>query len=103
MSSPNVRPDPSPVDGSAFTASAVDVQPIVRYRYVLQNGEHLRRERLVELDEIEVVDLQARSHGQFLKRGNGADAHDARIDAGACPAEKPRTRFHSTCFGPVRR
>ena len=72
--------------------TAVDVQPIGRDGRVAQHGQHLRGERLVQLDQIEVVDAEADPIAQLLNRRHRADAHDARIDAGARPPEDFRAR-----------
>src|SRR6185369_11581845 len=42
-----------------------------------EDGEALRREGFVQFDHVEVADLEAEPLHQFLRRGCGADAHDA--------------------------
>src|SRR5439155_9887510 len=71
----------------------VDVQPIARNRHVLQDSEHLRGERFVQLDEIEIVDGEAGTLSQFSDGGHRTDAHDPRIDARTRPAENLRARL----------
>ena len=73
--------------------AAVDVQLLARNRLVLQHREHLRRERFVQFDEIEVRHRQSRALKQLAHRRHRADAHDARIDAGRRPADDARERL----------
>ena len=58
-----------------------------RNRLVAQHREHLRRERFVQLDEIEILERQTGPREQLAHRRHGADPHDARIDAGRRPSD----------------
>ena len=55
--------------------AAVDVQPVVRYPELVAAVEDLDRERLVELPEIDVLDLEPRPREELWHRVNRADAH----------------------------
>ena len=57
------------------------------------DGDALRRERLVQLDQVEVRDGNARARQQLLHGGNRADAHDARVDAGDGTADERAERL----------
>ena len=83
--------------------AAVDVQLLSGNGHVLQHGQHLRRERLVDLDQIEIVDAKPGALLQLRDRGHRTDAHDARIDAGARPADEFRERLQSARLREVRR
>ena len=72
--------------------AAVDVEAIAIDRHVAQHGEHLRRERLVQLDEIEVVDRELQTRQQFANCRHWTNAHDPRIDAGRRPAQNTGER-----------
>ena len=61
-----------------------------------------RRERLVELDEVEVGRLDARP-GERLARGrDGADAHDVGVDAGDGGRDDARHRPQAELARPIR-
>src|SRR5580693_8065121 len=49
---------------------------------VVEEREHLDRERLVDLDEADVVHGQPLPGEQLLGGGHGADAHDLGLDSG---------------------
>src|SRR4051794_7127136 len=73
--------------------TAVHVDPLLVEAELADHGETLRRERLVELDE---VDRRQRNAGAFEEAadgGDGADPHDARIDAGDGGADERRERL----------
>ena len=63
-------------------------------RQVAQHREHLRRERLVELDQIEIVERKPGRSEQLPHRRHRADPHDPRIHAGRRPANDPRQRLN---------
>ena len=75
--------------------AAVHVQALRRDGQVLQHGEDLRRERLVQLDQIEVLDLQRRSLAELPHRRHRADPHDARIHARRRPSHDACDRLHA--------
>ena len=64
--------------------------------------ERLRRERLVELDEIEVADGEAGPLQRLARGRDRADAHDRRIDAGDGRRDDPGHRPQAELAGPVR-
>ena len=49
-----------------------------------------RGERLVDLDEVELVDGDARLRQRLLRGGRGAGEHDRRVRAGNGGREDPR-------------
>jgi hypothetical protein len=61
--------------------AAVHVQPIGRDAELARAVEGLRGERLVDLEEIDVRDLEPGLREELLDRGERADAHDRRVDA----------------------
>ena len=63
-----MRAPVQPIGMAERDRAAVDVQPIRGDRHVVEHGEHLRRERFVELDEIEVVDAETGALAQLLNR-----------------------------------
>src|SRR5689334_15537996 len=75
--------------------AAVHVEALLRDAELAVAREHLRREGLVELDEVVVVDrepveLLERAHG-----GHGADAHALRVDAGLRRGSDDRERLEA--------
>jgi hypothetical protein len=56
-------------------------------------GEPLRGECLVELDQIDVIHPQTRARECLARGGNRTDAHDRRIDAGDSRGDDPRERL----------
>src|SRR5215207_2109550 len=65
--------------------AAVDVHDLRVPAHVLVDGERLRREGLVRLDEVEVLDLPAGPLERLARGRDRAGAHDRRIDAGGRP------------------
>src|SRR5882672_7657382 len=61
-------------------AAAVDVDLLGVEREVADAGDRLRRERFVELDEIDLIDRETCALERFLRRRNWPEAHAARID-----------------------
>src|SRR3990172_13179229 len=66
------------VDGDG---AAVDVDLVPVPIELAADGEDLAGERLVDLDQVEVVDGHAGALEELLRRGRGTDAHDGGIDA----------------------
>ena len=62
--------------------AAVDVQPIRIDGQLAQAGEHLRGERFVQLDEIDLVERQPGELQRLADRRHRADAEALRLDAG---------------------
>ena len=55
-----------------------------------QDREHLHGERLVELDQVEIVETESGAREQLLHRAHRADAHrDGSQPAAAQPSRKP--------------
>src|SRR5262245_64097586 len=65
--------------------AAVDVGALAVEAELLLDGEILRRERLVDLDEVEIGQLVARLVHGAADRRRRADAHDLGIAAGVGP------------------
>ncbi len=59
----------------------VDVHPLLVEAELADNGEALRGEGLVELDEVERARIDSRASQELSHRGDRADPHHARIDA----------------------
>ena len=71
--------------------AAVDVHALLVEAEVAHDGEALRGEGLVQLDQVDVADLHARARQQLAHGGNRPDAHDARVDArDGAAGEAPR-------------
>ena len=62
--------------------AAVDVHPLLVEAELAHDGEALRRERLVQLDEIELVDGHPGAVEELAHGRDGPDAHHRRVDAG---------------------
>ena len=67
--------------------AAVDVHDRRIPAHVLVDGERLRGESLVGLDEIEILDLPAGLFERLARRRDRARSHDRRIDAGGRPGD----------------
>ena len=65
-------------DGAAVR---VHMRRVVGEAELAQHGQRLRGEGLVELDHVEVADLETEPLAELARRGRGAEAHDARLDA----------------------
>ncbi len=65
-------------DGAAVL---VDARVVVVDAEVVEEAEHLDGERLVELEEPDVVDREAGLAERLLRARHGADAHDLGLDA----------------------
>ncbi len=63
-------------------AVGIDVRRIVLHPQLPQDGECLRREGLVQLDHVHIVDGELCLGQDFACRRNGAHAHDARRYSG---------------------
>ena len=74
--------------------AAVHVQALGVEAQLAVAGQHLGREGLVHLDEVEVVEAQRQVLEQPLHRRHHADAHDVRIDARRGHAQQPGQRLH---------
>src|SRR5262245_47011212 len=74
-------------------AAAVGIRLLRRELEIARDGDRLSGERLVQLNEIDVVDPHARALEQAAHGGNGTYAHVARLDARMRPAGEPRHRL----------
>jgi len=61
--------------------TAVHVHALGVESQLPDDGQGLRRERLVQLDQVEIGDLEAGAGEELSHRGDGPDPHHARIDA----------------------
>ena len=62
--------------------AAVDVQFFVRDAQLALAGEHLRGERLVQLEQVDAVERQVRPQKRLASRGHGPSP----MNAGSTPA-----------------
>jgi hypothetical protein len=79
--------------------TAVDVQAVEREGLLAVAGQHLGRERLVELDQVEVVGAAPRELAQLRDRGHRPDAHDLGRDAGLGRLTEDRERLETQRLG----
>ena len=73
--------------------AAVHVHLLVIEPELADDREALRRERLIQLDEIELRHVDPGARKQFAHGGNRADAHHTRIDACDCIADERAERL----------
>ena len=69
-------------------APRVHARVVVVDAEVVEEGEHLDGERLVQFEQADVVDRQAGLPQRLLGGGHRADAHDLRLDAGEGEADQ---------------
>ena len=79
--------------------AAVDVERVVRDAELVAAVEHLHRERLVQLPEVDVVDLQAVALQQPRHREDRADAHLVGLAAGDGEAAEDAERLEAALLG----
>src|SRR4051794_16452059 len=81
---------------AAGDRSAVWVEPLVLRidSELLAPGEHLHREGLVQLDQPDVVERQARERERLACRRRGPDPHAPRPPPGKGIGEEPHPRLH---------
>src|SRR4051812_24367624 len=82
---------------------AIHVQPIGVDRQLAQAREHLRRERLVQLDQVDLVQRKTRELECLANGGDGANAESFGFDSGSGKADEPRERAKSAFAGEVGR
>src|SRR5690606_25061006 len=75
--------------------AAVDVDLVQGQAHVLDEAQHDRGERLVDLDEVDVVDGQPGLGERLAGGGCGAGEHDGRLGAGDRGGDDPGTRGQS--------
>src|SRR4051812_39984546 len=85
-------------DGAAVRVDALVLEVDV---HELQAAEHLARERLVDLDDLHVAELQVRALQRQRNRVSGPYAHDARLDAGARGRQDFRDRLLAVFLAPL--
>src|SRR4051794_35967510 len=80
---------------AAGDRSAVWVEPLVLRidSELLAPGEHLHREGLVQLDQPDVVERQARERERLACRRHGAEPHQLRLDPGEGVRDEPHPRL----------
>src|SRR5690606_15308826 len=81
--------------------AAVDVGDRPIEAELLLDRHVLGREGLVDLDELEVVEPEARRGERLLGSRDRADAHDLRRDAGDAPGDDARDRLQALLLGPA--
>src|SRR5260370_28760667 len=75
--------------------AAVDVELRAIEMQLAIACEHLRRERLIQFDQIDIRERNAGVAQESLRRRNRSDAHDFRVDAGLCVSDDARHRLQS--------
>ena len=83
--------------------AAVHVQAIRIDRQLAQAGEHLRRERFVQLDEIDLIERQPGLLQDLLHGRHRPDAELLGLDAGRREADEPSERRQPELRAPARR
>ena len=66
---------------------------------MVEEREHLHRERLVDLEQADVVDGEPGAGQGLLGGGDRADAHDGRVDPGEGVADQPHARGEAELVG----
>ena len=84
-------------------AAAVRVRALGRELEIACDGDRLRGEGLVQLDEIDVGELDARALEQAAHGGHRADAHVTRLDARVGVTGEAGHRLQSECLRAFRR
>src|SRR6266508_2868592 len=73
--------------------TTVDVHLLLIEPQLTDDDKALRRERLVQLDEVEVVHIDAGASAQLSHCETGAHYHHARIDTRNCTPDETSERF----------
>ena len=79
--------------------AAVDVEQVVGNAELVAAVEHLHRERLVQLPQADVVDLEAEALEQLGHREDRADAHFVGLGAGDRHADVAAERLDPALLG----
>src|SRR5690606_8798179 len=79
--------------------AAVDVQLLQRDAEVAVGGDHLGGERLVDLDQVDVVDGETGAAQRLLRRLDRAEAHDLGGEAGDTGGDDPGQRGQAELAG----
>ena len=77
--------------------AAIHVQFRLVERKLARARHHLRAERLVDFDPVDVAERDASARQQSADRRHRADAHDLRRTADGDAGDDPRQRFLSRC------
>src|SRR5438132_1634476 len=75
--------------------ASVDVETLGIDRQLAETGEHLRGKRLVQLDEIDLIQRQPRDLQHLSNRWNRADAESLRLDARGRERNEARERLQA--------
>src|SRR5581483_5601591 len=81
--------------------TAVDVHLFLVEPELADDGEGLRGEGLVELDQVDLLERHTRPREQLLDRRDRPDAHDAWIDAGRGRADERAERLDAELVRPL--
>ena len=79
--------------------ATIHVQPVGIDRQLAQAGEHLRGKRLVQFDEIDLIQGQPGHLECLADRGYRPDAEPLGLDARRGVGDEPRERLQSACLG----
>src|SRR5690606_281624 len=82
--------------------TAVDVRLLGIQAELFRDRGELRRERLVDVDEVHVVELESGLRECLARGGRGTDAHDLGLDAGNAPRDESPERLQALTLGPLR-
>ena len=77
--------------------AAVDVQAVGIHRQLFQAGEHLRGERFIQLDEIDLIEREAGQFQRLADRGHRSDAEPLGFDAGGRERDEAAQRRQPGC------
>src|SRR5207244_7541080 len=79
--------------------AAVDVGLLAVETQLLFDGEVLRGERLVHLDQVHLLELHPRLLQRLPRRGRGTDPHVLGLDAGYRPRHEPAEALYAMGLG----
>ena len=80
-------------------AERVEARVVGRDADALAPREHLHRERLVQLEEADLVDGEPGLREHLLGRGHGAEPHQVRLDARVGEADESEARLEAELGG----
>ena len=81
--------------------AAVDVDLLVRHAHLLHEAHRHRGERLVDLEQVDVVDRQAGLGERLARRRHRAGEHDGRVGAGERGRDDARRAASSPSSRPL--
>src|SRR5215470_3225187 len=82
---------------------AIHIRLVARQPKLLFHREVLGRKRLVDLDQIRILNTHPRALQQLADGGCRANSHDAGLDAGGRPVHQPPNRRNSPLLCPASR